>query len=93
MKYKNQFIFHMSIKYYIFRWNFVIEDFESPSFASNGVPNVDINIASLTTSTCCGLVDMPNEKDVEKCLSKCSTKPKNIIVAKAAQVIGKAAQV
>ena len=69
------------------RWNFIIEDFDSPSFATTGT-EVDINIGSITPESCCGLAEISNANDPNSCLASCKSKPKSLIIKKAGTVLG-----
>jgi ionotropic glutamate receptor len=68
------------------RWNFVIEDFEAPNFVVQKDIDVDVIVASLTSDTCCGLLDMTGINCQKDCPA--GTKPKRLIATKAGKTIG-----
>lgn len=72
------------------RWNFVVEDFDAPNFAVQGV-EVDIIIVSMAQENCCQLAEKTGSGST--CQSDCTAgkKPKHFIVKKAAQTISKIA--
>ena len=70
------------------RWHFIIEDFEAESFAQSGA-DVDLVVASMPASDCCGLLDDGEGQDEAACLASCTSnvRPKVLIAKKAAKLI------